>query len=218
MAEYYKKIAAGTSSRALVCLEGGTLPDVIIMYSPETQKLQFEFNALICLARISLDNLRNLLSPVFITNYENLPKSFKDFKKDTTNCPIYEKLAESKIAEYMTDIRDCIVHYRSFATSDNAKAVKDGVVEDNSINWPSPLANISFRLTKSKKIVTNIYLPDKIFDTNQSGNKKLCEFTYNNKINILSQCFEFVKLINFVYLKSIKLLMKYKKPLFTFKK
>jgi len=218
LTNHYKKIAAGTSSRAHGGKQIGTLPDIIIMYSPETQRLQFEFNAFICLARISLDDLRNLLSPVFITKYNNLPKSFKDFKKGTTACPIYKMLAESKIVTYMIDIRDCIVHFRSFATSDNAKAVRDGVSEEDLPQWPSPLANISFRMTRDEKIVTNIYLPDRIFDSSQSTDRKLCKFTYNEKINILSQCLEFVKLTNIVYLKAMKLLIKPGKPIYTFKK
>jgi len=63
MIYYYGLFSKGVQER-----EKNTNANIVIMYSPETQKLLFEFYALINLGRICLDNLRNILSPVFQLN------------------------------------------------------------------------------------------------------------------------------------------------------
>jgi len=60
---YYGLFSKGVQERVK-----NTNASIVIMYSPETQKLLFEFYALINLGRICLDNLRNILSPVLRKN------------------------------------------------------------------------------------------------------------------------------------------------------
>jgi len=95
--------------------------DAVIMHLPEIQHLMFEFYALINLCKISLDNLRTFLSPTFTNNH--LPKSIRSFIKGKSDCPVYQELICEPILMYLIDIRNCLVHYRSFATSDNTFAV-----------------------------------------------------------------------------------------------
>jgi len=100
------------------------------MYAPAIQEMWFEFYALISLARIALDRLRNLLRPIFATEFNRLPKSISGYLNGGTNCPVYEWLAEQPTVEYLCDIRNCIVHFRTFATGDNAMIVKEGLDEN----------------------------------------------------------------------------------------
>ena len=218
--DHYQKIAEGISERVLssVLNEGKPL-DIAILFSPEVQYLQFEFISLVSLERSSLDNLRILLSPVFKTPFEQLPKSITDFIKGKTNCPVYQSMMKSPFVNYLIDIRDCMVHYRPFASSDNAIAVKEGInVPPEIQKWPKPLANISFRYSGGTKVVTNIFLPDKIFKRDTNGNKTMPLFTYKKKINILGQSFQFVKFAELFTLGAVKLLEKPGKPVYTYRK
>jgi hypothetical protein len=52
-------------------------PDLLVAPAPEFRGMMFEFYALLNLARITLDNLRVFLRPVFKTNYRQLPKWFE---------------------------------------------------------------------------------------------------------------------------------------------
>lgn len=205
ISEYYKKIGEELSSRVLSILDGTKRPpEAVIMYSPEIQYLYFEFYSLVNLVRISLDNLRNLLSPTFSTSYKNLPKSITRILKGETDCPIYLNLAKNEALEYLIDLRNCIVHYRSFATSDNSFAVLEGT--ELSIELPKWYARISYRQIDERNIVSNIFLPDQIYIYNANGIKKMPPFTYKKKINLLSVCKEFVMLCMDVTIDSIKLL------------
>ena len=107
-------------------------------------------------ARITLDNLRIFLRPVFKTNYRQLPKSVRDFVKSKTDCPIYRILAKVYVLEYLCDLRDYVVHYRSFATSENLVIIGDHVdpeqvkalLEEN--KWFEPTARAYFRRIDSR--------------------------------------------------------------------
>ncbi|RLI78760.1 hypothetical protein DRP07_10770, partial [Archaeoglobales archaeon] len=206
---HYNVIAQDVSKRASVGA------DVVIMYEPAVQKLMFEFYALVNLARISLDNLRNL-SPVFVTPYNQLPKSITNYKPGSTNCPIYERLAKEPILAYLVDIRNCIVHYRTFATSDNAIATAEGVEELpvlDEIDFTEGVAKFYFRYTGGK-FVLNIYLPDVIFVRKPSGEKKLAEFTYKKRYNLLSQSMQFVRLVVYSTIEALELLINPGSPTF----
>ena len=48
-----------------VSLRAGTGANVLLMYAPSYQQMLFEFYALVNLSRISLDNLRVYLGPLF---------------------------------------------------------------------------------------------------------------------------------------------------------
>ncbi len=55
--------------------------DVIRTSSRSIKKLMFEFHALVNLARISLDNLRNILAPLFKTPYQNHQNQSQHIKR-----------------------------------------------------------------------------------------------------------------------------------------
>src|SRR5690349_13097441 len=62
LVECYGQVAQGVADRVV-----GTGADVVLMYAPAIQEMWFEFYALVNLARIMLDHLRDLLVPVFVT-------------------------------------------------------------------------------------------------------------------------------------------------------
>ena len=72
LVEKYTNVAQGISRRIQ-----DTNADVVMMYSPDVQEIMFEFYALVNLARISLDNLRNVLHPVFKQNTDNYLNQFQ---------------------------------------------------------------------------------------------------------------------------------------------
>jgi hypothetical protein len=193
----------------------------IIMHSRECQALMFDFYALVSLARISLDNLRTYLAPLFVTPYSQLPKSVRDFNKDKTDCPIYWKLAEEPLLDYLIDIRDCLVHYRSFASNDITLATDDHTSFPQALNEapPSlqPMLRAFFRRISEDGLSINIYLPDRIFETD-GGNKKMAQFTYHQRINLLSQSVIFTKFVSLVILASLIYLRDTDTPCFSFNK
>lgn len=109
---HYKEFAAGVSGRAMTIMDqsGGEPPVMIIMYSPECQRIMFEFCALVNLARISLDRLVHVVAPVFKTPFKGLPNSINDFW-GRTDCPLYLLLEDLPIVSYLIDVRDCLVHF-----------------------------------------------------------------------------------------------------------
>jgi len=216
--KHYKKICENVEIRALGTMNAsGQPPEVILMYSPEILFLYYEFYSLVNLARISLDNLRYILSPVFSTPFNQLPKSITRFLNGETNCPIYQDLKKADIVKYLIDIRDCLTHYRSFASSDNVMAVLEGS-ETPQIEWSLSLARLSYRFPDISKVVVNIYLPDAIFTYNHKSHVrgKMAIFTYTQKYNILSQSMQFVKFITSITSSSILLLEKEIRPIYTY--
>lgn len=179
--------------------DSGVKPDILIMYSPSVQYLMYEFYALVNLAKISLDNLSKLVYPLFSTKH--LPKSVTDFESGSTNCPMYERLANDSLTHYLIDVRNCLVHYRSFATNDNAYVLKEGVDESEAQeiakDWIGLMAKGVFRFTDDGKTVVNIFLPDVIFERSETGDKKLAKFTYDNRYNILGHSMRFARTVMF---------------------
>ena len=114
------------------------------------------------------------------------------------------------------------MHYRSFATNDNIMAFSEEYQslepEEKKVlqssKFISPMAQVNFRLICENKIVVNIFLPDKIFE---SG-KNLCDFTYKERINILSQSKEFTKLVAIATFQSFNLLVDPGVPTYSYKK
>ncbi len=195
--------------------------DAIIMYSPPVQKLMFEFYALVNLAKISLDNLRNFLYPVFLTPFNQLPKSIRDYKSGSTDCPIYETIAEEPILTYLMDTRNCVVHFRTFATSDNTLATSNDLESEDlgtleKSDWTRPMAKAVFRLKDNNGIVINIFLPDSIFEFDSSGGKKLARFAYKKRIHIISQSFQFVHFVALSILKALEALINPGVPTFSY--
>jgi hypothetical protein len=66
---------------------------VIYLFAPSFQPMLFEFYALVNLCRISLDNLRIFLKPLFKPSSHQLPKSVRDVMKGKSDCPIYNALS-----------------------------------------------------------------------------------------------------------------------------
>jgi len=91
------------------------------------------------------------------------------------------------------------VHFRTFATSDNALVVGDTIVEaDHSEifeanSWFESMAKAYFRRVDNG-VSVNVFLPDRIFDHSGSA-EKLVPFTYDERNNILSRSMDFVRLI-----------------------
>ena len=167
-----------------------TESDVVIRKSDAYSNLLFEVYATINLAKISLDNLRNVLEPVFVTNKNNMPKSVRGLVGGQTDCPVYEELAENELLPYLMDLRNCLVHYRTFAVSENIFAQEKGInmeTDFSSMEWfTSSLAKIYFEKIDKRNIAVNIYLPDEIFVENRKGGKSLAVFDYQQGNNILA--------------------------------
>jgi hypothetical protein len=195
--------------------------NAIMMHSRECQSLMFDFYTLVLLARISLDNLRTYLAPLFITPYSQVPKSVRDFNKDNTDCPIYRKLAEESLLDYLTDIRDCLVHYRSFATNDIALVMDEQTSFPQELHTSSlqfqPMFRAVFRRISEDELSVNIYLPDKVFETDH-GNKKMVQFTYHQRINLLSQSVIFAKFASLAIIEALIYLRDNDAPCFSFNK
>jgi len=64
-------------------------------------------------------------------------------------------------------------------------------------------------------VATNIFLPDIIFKRG-NGHRTMPPFTYDKRINILSQSLQFVKTINDITKESFNLLIKPGEPTFTY--
>lgn len=201
----YGQFASSVSARA-IDIDGDT-PGAIIMYSKNTQELMFEFYALVNLGKITLDNLSKLLYPLF--KNKHLPKSVTDYTLATTNCPVYEKLCQDANIAYLVDIRNCLVHYRSFASSDNSFVIKEGIEYDPEDplwgDWTNPMFRATYRIEEAK-VVVNVFLPDQIYINKDSAQKKLANFTYDEKINILGQSFRFLMSISGAVYEAIDLL------------
>ncbi|MFC0518983.1 hypothetical protein ACFFGT_32515 [Mucilaginibacter angelicae] len=180
--------------------------DIFIMHTPQINNLMYEFYAFVSLARITLDNLRYILYPLFVNNMGQMPKSITDLEKNKTDCSVYQRIADTQELQYLIDLRNCIVHYKTFATSNNSVIVKEGLninLEDYTGNkWTVPMAKGMYRITENRDIVFNIFLPDNIYDRTSNG-KKLCVFTYDKRINILGESVRFLRYIVFNYMEAL---------------
>jgi hypothetical protein len=176
---------------------------VFIMHTPQMQNLMYEFYAFISLARITLDNLKHILYPLFKNPQNQMPKSITDLESGKTNCDIYERIAQTPEILYLIDLRNCLVHYRTFAINNNSVITLEGAEDIEKVGvekWTKPMAKGTFRITENMDVVFNVFLPDIIFERN--NNKKLADFTYNNRINILAETMRFLRHILFNYMDS----------------
>ena len=227
LANSYDEFAAGAALRVHSIAEKGSDVDVIIMYAPEFQRMMFDFYALVNIVRIFLDNLRIYLQPVFLTKLGQMPKSILDILNGYTDCPVYKTLNSRPDMRYLCDLRNCIVHYRSLATSDNLIVTKEGLsAEDKDMlfNKADPTGRLSsmaravFRKDDNNAYVVNVFVPDRIFDDANKGTKKLVNFTYEAKWNILSASRDFVNFIRYPLLITYQLLGSVGTPAFQWKK
>jgi hypothetical protein len=216
----YKHVASEVGGRHL-----STKAEYIIFHSEELQELTFEFYAFVLLARLSLDELKNCLKPLFTSNPQ-LPNSITDVLKGSTDCPLYSGLQQGQpILRYLIDIRDCIVHHRTFATSHDAVAMAKEAEEENFAKtlpqgWQIPVTRIYFNRDTLGKLVVNILLPDAIYEVGQDSHrgKMVPHFTYDIGVNILAQSMEFLKLCTYETALALNLLAKESKQGYTWSK
>ncbi len=124
-----------------------------------------------------------------------------DILKWDSNFPVYRRLTttDRALVQYLLDLRDCIVHHRTFAATDGLVAVEEGFPEekvpDMSPLWFRPVVRTYFRRLGGVKISVNITLPDAIYKYSSSGQREqmLPTFTYG-KVNLMSQCKAFAQL------------------------
>lgn len=213
---HYSDFVREVSERA------GTGANIIILYAPMFQQMLFELYALVNLCRIALDNLRLYLAPVFKTPRNQLPKSVRNFIKGAGDCSVLNLLCQQELFEYLVDLRNCLVHYRSFAIRDNAIVIEEGaeardILEDNNPFFAS-MARAEFHRVGEMGIAINVYLPDRIFETDANGNKSLAKFTYDQKWNLLSMARSFTELGVVILTEAMRLLADTKEPLYTYSK
>lgn len=222
--DMYRNVAAGVVARA------GASPDVIVMHSREMQHLLFEFYAFTLLSRITLDELKKYVAPTFTTSPANLPNSVTDMQKGWTDCPLYASYLANRVhlLRYLLDVRDCLVHHRSFATSDNTVAVRTNVGElghpESSLPWSGPwhepVTRVTFREVDPDGMAVNILLPDAVFEYDADGRRTrmVGRFAYEERINLLTQCREFAQLTVGAVLTALALLENQRTPLYTWRR
>jgi hypothetical protein len=216
----YRNVVAGVVARTVASA------DVIVMHSPEMQHLLFEFYAFMILSRITLDELKKYVAPTFAMNPANLPNSVTDMQKGWTDCPLYASylVDQAHLLRYLLDIRDCLVHHRSFATSDNTVAVRANVGElghrEPFGHWHEPVTRVTFRKVDPDGVSVNILLPDAIFEYDADGSRTrmVGRFTYEERINLLSQCREFARLSVGAVLTALAVLQNQRTPLYTWRR
>jgi hypothetical protein len=159
-------------------------------------------------------------------NPANLPNSVTDIQKGWTDCPLYASYLadQGQLLRYLLDIRDCLVHHRSFATSDNTVAVVSDACELRHPEWfgpwHEPVTRVTFRKVDSGGMSVKILLPDAIFeyDADASRTRMVGRFTYKEGINLLSQCREFARLTVGAVLTALALLQSQRTPLYTWRR
>jgi hypothetical protein len=193
----------------------------IIMFAPAFQEMLFEFYALLNLCKISLDNLRVYLKPLFMSSSDHLPKSIRDVLKGSSDCPIYQELAGQPLLEYLIDLRNCLVHYRSFATSDNAIVRDENVgdlleehIGDGFLN--RAMARADFRKVGPDGISVNVCLPDRIFEEGSASGKRLAQFSYEERLSLISMARNFAQMTAGALTAALHLLAEIDEPLFRF--
>lgn len=198
----------------------GTGARIIVTHAPSFQEMLFEFYALVNLSRISMDNLRVYLAPLFKRSSGQLPKSIRDVLKGTTNCPIYNALTDEELLTYLLDVRNCLVHYRSFATSDNAYIVEEGTDTSDTVGegneYFEVMARADFRRIGTDGIAVNVLLPDRIFESGPTDNKRLAKFTYEERWSLLAMARSFAQLSVTSLQHALQCLTETSEPIFEF--
>lgn len=213
--EHYSTFVGEVSARA------STGASAIVMFAPSYQQMLFELYALVNLAKISLDNLRVYLRPLFVPSSPQLPKSIRDVLAGASDCPVYQGLTSQPLLAYLMDLRNCLVHYRSFATSDNAIVEEesvDGLLEEADRNpFLIAMARAEFRRVGRNGISVNVLLPDRIFEEKtKGGGDRLAQFTYDERWNLISMARGFVEISAGALIATMNLLAEVDEPKFHF--
>lgn len=188
----YQIVCAQIAERAITSAR----PGVLIFHSPEMQALLFEFYSIVTLSRIALDHLvQHTMLPLFSSN---LPGSMNTFLKGESDYNLHKTMNEEPEIRYLIDIRDCMVHYRTFAVADNTVALSDSIDESGlpDINGylKYPITRTYFRITSDNKLSVNILLPDEIYRYTSEGNRNglVKDFQYTERNNILRKSMDFI--------------------------
>jgi hypothetical protein len=184
--------------------------NILVTRAPEMLELIFEFYAFMSLARITLDQLQRYAAPALNIKKSQIPNSISDVLKWESDFPVYRSLTTTHrpLVRYLLDIRDCIVHHRTFAASDGLLAVEEGFPEekvpDMAPLWFRPVVRTYFRRLGGIKVSVNISLPDAIYNYSPNGERgqMLTTFAYG-KVNILSQCRAFAELCTWAVLTTL---------------
>jgi hypothetical protein len=213
LVDHYSSFVREVGSRA------GLGPSIVVMYAPCYQRALFEFYALVNLCRISLDNLRIYLRPLFVPNSDQLPKSIRDVLKGETNCPVYTALVGQDAVDYLLDVRNRLVHYRSFGTSDNAFVVKEGFKPPRDFGgdvdtFLASMAKAYFRPVGKNAFSVNVYMPDRIFEDRERG--KLATFTYEQKWGLVPNARTFATIAVSSLASALTCLSEIDQPVFVF--
>jgi hypothetical protein len=162
------------------------------------------------------------LKPLFIRGSDELPKSVRAVLEGSTNCPVYMALVRQPLVDYLLDLRNCLVHYRSFATSDNAYVVGEGTEINGALecadldNYLRSMARADFRRVDENAISVNVCLPDRIFEVDERGGTRLVRFTYHERWNLISTPRNFANLATTSLKGSLECLTTVGQPVFEF--
>lgn len=217
--QLYGEITVKIMERAMISAR----PDVLVFYSPEMQALLFEFYALVTLSRITLDHItQHTLAPLFKSG--SLPGSVNDFLKGTSDIKLHESLNNEPSTRYLIDVRDCMVHHRTFGTSDNTIAIADHI-DENALagikeNWKYPITRTYFRIANEQKLIVNLLLPDAIYEYDKEGNRGrlIKDFTYEERRNILRYSMDFIHICGAATIQVMELLKGEELPQFQWAK
>lgn len=222
--QHYVALASEVGKRVNALLPDNP-PDVLIFNSSALQELLYEFYAFLALARISLDELRHLLRPILVPAAgQSLPKSIKDLVRGVTDYPVLLALGKEPMLYHLIDIRDCLVHHKTFASAELMVVVKDGSDADLEPilreGWSRPVTLPHYRLTDDNRIVSNVLLPDRIYTypTPADRGKIVSPFTYEQHNNILTQILEYLRFGAYQVIESILLLRDHEGEPFGWKK
>ena len=134
---------------------------------------------------------------------------------------MYATLRDDPAFLYLIELRDCLVHYRTLGTDDILLAVREGVdvsvIERHDFIRQRPLARAWFRELPPDGVVVNLYLPDRIFDLS-GPTKKLAAFSYDLRINLLSQALGFVSIPAWCVATALQDLFDKAEPIYTWQR
>jgi hypothetical protein len=86
--------------------------------------------------------------------------------------------------------------------------------------WHEPVTRVTFREVDPDGISVNALLPDAIFEYDADGSRRrmVARFTYDERINLLSQCREFARLTVGAVLTALALLQTQRTPQYTWRR
>jgi hypothetical protein len=96
-----------------------------------------------------------------------LPKSIKTLVRGTTDCPVPLALRNEPMLDHLIDMRDCLVHHKTFASAEPLIVLRDGSDVDLKPildrGWSRPVTLPNYRVAEDDQIVVNVLLPDRIY-------------------------------------------------------